>query len=252
MLSRRLIPSLLLSNGRLVKGVRYAAHKDAGRPDTTARAHNAQGADEMILMDIDASRRGRRPDFDAVRAVAAECSMPLTVGGGIRSVEDARDCMAAGADKLCLNTTAIDDPDLITRLARLFGAQAVVLGLDVTRANGRLTLFNHRVGQALTGRDPVAWAKEAVARGAGEIRLMSVDREGTRQGMDLDLMETFMAAVNVPVILEGGAGSLDHLSQALGRGADAVAVGTMLVFSDNNLVKIKRYLAADGHDMRIG
>ena len=252
MLKRRLIPSLLLSAGRLVKGTTYENHRDAGRPDTTARAHDAQGADEMILLDIEAGRRKSGPDLEAVRLVAAECSMPLTVGGGIDSLDTARSCMDAGADKLCVTTTALDTPGLIDQLAHVFGAQAVVLGLDVIRVDGQTALFDHRNGNTVPDRPPLDWAREAISRGIGEIRLMAVDREGGRQGMDTALLEPFMAAVNVPIILEGGAGSLDHLNEALRSGADAIAVGTMLTFSDNNLVKIKRYLAGKGHDMRMG
>ena len=251
MLTRRLIPSLLLRGGRLVKGVRFRDYRDAGQPDTTARAHNAQGADELILLDIDASREGRSTDLETVRKVAAECYMPLTVGGGIRSLDDARACMNAGADKLCVTTTALDEPALITRLARVFGAQAVVLGIDVASDAKTPKLYDHRSERVVPSPHPMDWMRHAVDLGAGEIRLAAVDREGTRSGMDLRLLEGVRNAVNVPVILEGGAGTLDHLGEAMAAGADGVAVGTMLVFSDNNLVKIKRYLAAAGHDMRI-
>ncbi len=251
MLTRRLIPSLLLRGGRLVKGVNFKEYRDAGKPDTTARAHNAQGADELILLDIDASREGRATDIETVGKVAAECYMPLTVGGGIRSLDNARACMNAGADKLCVNTTALDDPDLITRLARVFGAQAVVLGADITGDANAPRLYDHRSGKAVPDFDPMAWLVRGVELGAGEIRLAAVYREGTRKGMDLELLQRVRELVSVPVILEGGAGTLDQLGEAMTAGADGVAVGTMLVFSDNNLVKIKRYLAAAGHDMRI-
>lgn len=251
MLTRRLIPSLLVSGGRLVKGVRFTGYKDAGQPDTTARAHNAQGADELILLDVDASRQRRATDLATIRKVAAECYMPLTVGGGIRSVDDARACMDAGADKLCVTTTALDDPDLIGRLARVFGTQAVVLGIDILGDDETARLYDHRSGKAVASLHPWEWLRRGVGLGAGEIRLAAVDREGTRRGMDLSLLSRAQALVNVPVIVEGGAGTLDHLGEAMSAGADGVAVGTMLVFSDNNLVKIKRYLAAAGHDMRI-
>ncbi len=251
MLTRRLIPSLLLRGGRLVKGVRYTDARDAGSPATTARAHNAQGADEMLLLDVDASREGRGPDLETVRRVAAECFMPLTVGGGIRDVEDARRCMAAGADKLMLTTTALDEPDRLTRLSRVFGSQAIVLGVDVVREGGAARLWDHRSRKTPARQELGAWLREAIERGAGEIRLMAVDREGTRRGLDLDLAREVTEKVSVPVILEGGAGSLEHLDAAYAAGVDAVAVGTMLVFSDNNLVKIQRFLASRGHAMRI-
>lgn len=251
MLTRRLIPSLLLRGGRLVKGVQFTDYRDAGMPDTTARAHNAQGADELILLDIDASREGRAMDLETVRKVAAECYMPLTVGGGIRSLADARACMQAGADKLCVNTTALDDPDLITHLAKVFGSQAVVLGVDITGDADAPKLYDHRSGTVVPDIDPMGWLTRGVELGAGEIRLAAVYREGTRKGMDLKLLQRVQELVSVPVILEGGAGTLDQLGETMSAGADGVAVGTMLVFSDNNLVKVKRYLAAAGHDMRI-
>lgn len=248
MLTRRLIPSMLLKEGRLVKGTRFRDYRDAGNPKTTARAHNAQGADELVLLDIEAARLGRGPDLPAIRMVAAECFMPLTVGGGIRSVEDARDCMDAGADKISVTSGALDDPDLITRLAKVYGAQAVQLGVDITDDGGTPRLYDHRHEKNLP--DPMDWIRRGVALGAGEVRLTAVHREGTRTGMDLDLLARVQALVNVPVILEGGAGDLEHLGAALKAGADGIAVGTMLVFSDNNLVKIKSFLAAEGHDMR--
>tara|TARA_A100001037_G_scaffold294938_1_gene313421 strand:- start:326 stop:1072 length:747 start_codon:yes stop_codon:yes gene_type:complete len=248
MLTRRLIPSMLLKQGRLVKGVRFRDHRDAGYPPTTARAHSHQGADELILLDIDASKTGQEPDFKTVREVASECSMPVTFGGGVRSIEDARACMDAGIDKICLTTTALDDPALITRLAQIFGSQAVVLGVDV--ADGSC-LYDHRSDSTIADPRPIDWIREGVDRGAGEIRLMAVNREGSRSGMELDLLVEVLDAVSVPVILEGGAGTLEHLEEALHAGADGVAVGTMLVFSDNNLVKVKRHLAGSDCDMRL-
>lgn len=250
MLTQRLIPSLLLKGGRLVKGTRFAGYRDAGLPATTARAHDAQGADELIVLDVDAAKEGRGPDADAIRAVAAECRMPLAVGGGVRSLADARACMAAGADKLSLNTGALDRPALIAELAETFGSQAVVLGIDVAGDAKASRLYDHRMGKA-DARDPLTWAREGVARGAGEVRITAVEREGTRQGMDLDLLRLFREAVDVPVVLEGGAGTLEHVRAAYDAGADGVALGTMLVFSDNNIVKIKRYLAGRGCRVRV-
>lgn len=251
MLNKRLIPSLLLRGGRLVKGVRFADYRDAGSPQTTARVHNAQGADELLLLDIDASRNGRSPDLETIAAVARECFMPLAVGGGINCLEVAQACMAAGADKICLTTTALDRPELIAELANVFGRQAIILGLDIWSDERHRWLFDHRIHRTLEDPDWRAWLRRAVSMGAGEVRLMAVDREGTRTGVDLDLEREAMDLVDVPVIVEGGADSLVHLSAALAAGADAIAVGTMLVFSDNNLMKVKRYLAADGHRMRI-
>jgi cyclase len=252
MLTKRIIPSLLMRAGRLVKGVGFAAHKDAGNPDTTAKAHDAQGADEMILLDIDAAREGRGPDVNAIRRVATECSMPLTVGGGIRSIDDGRSCMDAGADKLCLTAAALESLDIIDDLAHVFGAQAVVVGIDVIIVDYTPRLYDHRIGKAIAGIDLLDWSAEAIRRGVGEIKLMAVNREGARAGMATDLLKTFMDRFDVPVILEGGAGSLEDLDTAFSAGAGALALGTMLVFSDNNIVKVKRYLAGKGHNVRLG
>jgi len=248
--NQRLIPSLLLRRGRLVKGERYANHRDAGNPATTARAHNAQGADELLLLDIDASREGRGPDLEAVGRVAAECFMPLTVGGGIDSVERARECIAAGADKVMVTTAAMDNPELINRLAHAFGTQAVVLGVDVVEEHGRRTLYDHRTGASRVG-DWLAWAQEGAKRGAGEIRLMDVSREGTRAGPDLAFLRKARSGIDRPLVVEGGAGSLEHLAAMLATGADAVAVGALLVFADNNLVKVRRFLSSAGAAMRV-
>lgn len=249
MLRQRLIPSLLLKEGRLVKGVAFADWRDAGRPDTTIRAHSAQGADEMLLLDIEASRHGRGPDIANLRAAAKECRVPLTFGGGIRSLDDARACFAAGADKLCLTTTALDQPSLITTLSRIFGSQAIVLGLDVVEVSSGIRLFDFRSRQAID-KDVFAWIAEGVQRGAGELKVTVVNREGARAGMAIGLVADLLRQVSVPVIVEGGAGSLPDLDEAFAAGVDGVAVGTMLVFSDNNLVKLKRYLAMRGRNVR--
>ena len=215
---KRIIPSLLLRGGRLVKGVTYADHRDAGRPETTARAHNAQGADELLLLDIDASRENREPDFASVAAVARACFMPLTVGGNISSVETAQRCMNAGADKICLTTTALDDPGLIGRLAHVFGAQAIVIGIDVittpAAAGSSMIIAPARPCSGMVWNE---WLKRAVGEGAGEVRLMSVDREGTRAGLDIALLAEASALVDVPIILEGGAGSLDQVGRRHAR-----------------------------------
>ena len=251
MIRRRIIPSLLLRGGRLVKGVRFGDHRDAGHPVTTARAHNAQGADELVVIDIDASRERRLPDLALVSRIAGECQMPLTVGGGIRGVDDARRCLEAGADKVLINAGAVEVPNLIEDLAHLLGSQAVVLAVDYAERSGVQTLFDYRSRAVTRNRDPLGWMREAVGRGAGEIRLMAVDREGTRRGFDLDFAARALATVRVPIILEGGAGTLSHLDEALMAGADALALGTMLVFADNNLVKVRRYLASAGYPVRV-
>lgn len=242
---------MLLRDGRLVKGVRYADAKDAGRPETTARVYNAQGADELIVMDIDASKERRRPDFETFGKVAQECFMPLIFGGGLTSIADVHRCMEVGADKICLTATAQDRPDLITEVAEVFGSQAIVLGVDMFPDNRGWKLYDHRSGQVVEGRDPFEWIHEGIERGAGEIRLMNAAREGMREGLDVDLVRAVADVASVPIIIEGGAGTLEHLSEGLSAGADGVALGTMLVFSDNNLVKVKRYLSSTGQDMRL-
>ncbi|MBM3517328.1 MAG: imidazole glycerol phosphate synthase subunit HisF, partial [Alphaproteobacteria bacterium] len=218
MLCRRLIPSLLLRRDRLVKGVAFADHRDAGNPVTTARIHNAQGADELLLLDIDAAREARGPDVAHIAVVARECFMPLTVGGAVRSLADARACMAAGADKLCLTTTALDNPDLIAELAQRFGRQAIMVGIDVVGAGDGWALWDHRTATIRAERGLEAWVREVVARGAGELRLMRVEREGRRNGMDIALLRRVRSLVDVPLVVEGGAGSLDHLDEALAAG----------------------------------
>lgn len=247
----RLIPSLLLKGGRLVKGVAYRDWKDAGHPVATARAHNAQGADEILLVDTEASVLGRPPDMATLAAVAAVSFIPLTVGGGIRDIETARQCIAGGADKVMVTTGPLDRPELIDALARDLGQQAIVIGIDTTEdESGSRHLYDHRSSVAIADRGWLEWMKEAVDRGAGEVRLMAAGREGRRNGLDLMLHAEASAAVSVPVILEGGAGSLADLDRGFSSGVDAIALGTMLVFSDNNIVKLKQYLINRGHPVR--
>ncbi len=238
-----------MRKGRLVKGVRFGDYRDAGAPATSCRAHSAQGADEIMLLDIDASREDREPDFEALKKVAPEVQVPLTFGGGLSDVDRIHRAIEAGADKICLTTVALDNPDLIEQAAHKFGAQAVMVGMDIVRRDGKPELFDHRTRQTVTKplRD---WVSEAVDRGGGEIRLCAVDREGTRQGLDVELYNEVRSQVNVPIILEGGAGDLAHVAAAMGAGADSIGLGTLLVFSDNNLVKARRFLANAGLDVR--
>ncbi len=248
--TNRIIPSLLLRSGRLVKGVRFADHADAGAPATTCRAHSAQGADELLLLDIDASRMRRPPDFDALAVVATEIQVPLTFGGGLTDLGLIRRAIEMGADKVCLTTSALDRPELIAEAAHRFGVQAVVVGIDVTMDAGKPVLFDHRTGRPMTTPSLDSWVIEAVGQGAGEIRLCAVDREGTRTGLDTALHAQVRRLVNVPIILEGGAGSLTDVADAMKRGADSIALGTLLVFSDNNLVKVRRFLGEKGLRVR--
>ena len=225
--------------------------RDVGNPSTTVRSLNAQGADEIILMDIEASINNREPDFDSINAIAKECFMPLTVGGGINTVNIARHCMKAGADKICLNTAALDNPGLIKELAYIFGTQAIVLAVDVTIKNNESQVFDFRTRSIADKKSPLDWIIQGISFGVGEVRLMSVEREGKKRGMDIEFVKTVRQAISVPVVFEGGAGSLEHLDEALQVDVDALAIGTMLAFSDNNLVKIKRYLFQKGHKMRL-
>lgn len=247
--ANRLIPSLLVRGGRLVKGVRFADHRDAGAPATTARAHGAQGADEIVLLDIDASRRGSGPNYSVLEAVARELLVPLTYGGGIDSADAARRCLERGADKLCITGPALDRPALLGEIAREFGTQAVVAGIDVVGQSGRWRLYDHRIN-ALAKPGLSEWVRAVVDAGAGEIRLISVDREGSRRGLDIDLWRAVHDLVSVPMILEGGVGSLDHIAEAMAAGVDSVGLGTLLVFSDNNLVKVRRYLSGTNAPVR--
>ncbi|MCH2153675.1 MAG: imidazole glycerol phosphate synthase cyclase subunit [Phycisphaerales bacterium] len=248
---QRLIPSLLIHEGRLVKGRNFRDLRDAGLPHTTARAHNHQGADELLVCDIDASRDGLAPQSQIIKSVAAECHMPLCVAGGIRGRDEASVIMDAGADKICLTTTALVNPELVSDLAHQYGSQAVVIGVDVIKdQSGDYCLYDHRSGATVPDRNPLDWMSTAVDMGAGEVRLMAVDREGTLEGYDLDLYREARDRVQVPIILEGGAGTLNHVEDAFEAGVDGIGVGAMLVFSDANLVKIKQHLITAGKNVR--
>lgn len=241
-LYKRLIPSILIQNGRLVKGKTYDDFIDAGGAATTARAHNAQGADEIIVCDINASKLGQEPDFETLRAIAEECFMPLTFFGGINSIDLALKAMDCGADKIGITSCAYDNPALINQLAMRYGNQAIVLGLDIIRTEeNNYRLFDHRSKKALS-EDPLDFAKMCIDRGVGEIRIMAVHNEGSHKGLDLGLFNYIRGEVMVPIILEGGSGSLHDLEEAYQNGVDAISVGSMLVFSDANLVKIKQHM----------
>jgi len=250
MTTNRIIPSLLLRDRRLVKGVRFSDYRDAGAPATTCRAHSAQGADEISIVDIDASRLGREPDFTTLQSISREVQVPVTFSGGIAGVERAHRAMESGADKIGINTTALDRPPLIEELARVYGAQAVVIGIDAVRKNNEIRLYDHRTRKILDKPDFRDWVRAATEHGAGEIRIVAVDREGTREGFDVPLWQAVRDLTDVPIILEGGAGSLGQIAEAMKAGVDSVGLGTMLVFSDNNLVKVRRYLEGAGLPMR--
>jgi cyclase len=251
MLAKRIIPCLDVKDGRVVKGVRFVDLRDAGDPVEAAMAYDAQGADELVFLDITASHEDRDTMLDVVRRTAEGIYMPLTVGGGIRTVEDVRRLLRAGADKVSLNTAALARPEIIRDAAERFGSQCIVVAIDAKRATPTAWhVFTHG-GRRATGRDAVAWAREAVALGAGEILLTSMDRDGTKDGYDLELTRAVSDAVTVPVIASGGAGSLEHFYEALVDGrADAALAASLFHFGVHTIAEAKRYLADRGVEVR--
>ncbi len=255
MLAKRVIPCLDVMAGRVVKGVRFVALRDAGDPVEAALAYDAQGADELVFLDITASHEGREIMLDVVRRTAEGIYMPLTVGGGIRSVEDVRRLLRAGADKVSLNTAALARPALIREAAERFGSQCIVVAIDARREPGpgpaRWGVYTHG-GRRPAGRDAVEWAQEAAALGAGEILLTSMDRDGTKDGYDLALTRAVATAVEVPVIASGGAGTLEHLWEGLVEGgADAVLAASIFHFGLHTIAEAKAYLRQRGVEVRL-
>ncbi len=252
MLSRRVIPCLDVTNGRVVKGVKFLELRDAGDPVESAKAYDAQGADELVFLDITASSDGRGIMHDVVARTAEQCFMPLTVGGGLRSLADIEAMLKAGADKVSLNTSAIKDPQLIAAASRRFGAQCIVLAIDARREpnQDKWRVFTHG-GRHPTELDAVEWAKQAVALGAGEILLTSMDRDGTKIGYDCALTRRVSDAVTVPVIASGGAGELSHFADAITEGhASAVLAASLFHFGTLTIPQVKDYLAGQGLPVR--
>ena len=267
MLTRRIIPCLDVRDGRVVKGVRFADLRDAGSPGELAARYEAQGADELVVLDVAATPDARLARADTIAAVRAALSIPLTVGGGVGSVEDGRQLLEAGADKLALNTAAVRDPELITRLAERYGRQCVVLACDAARRrDGDATDGSSgdadadedaspwevvvRSGKERTGLDVVAWCAEAQERGAGEVLLTSWDRDGTRAGYDLELLAAVSAVLRVPLIASGGAADGRHLAEALEAGADAVLAASLFHDRDLTVGQVKAELLDAGLEMR--
>src|SRR6185436_16785245 len=251
MLCKRLIPCLDVKDGRVVKGVQFEQLKDAGDPVAAAQAYDAQGADELVFLDITASHEARRIMLDVVRRTAEGIYMPLTVGGGVRGVDDVRTLLRAGADKVSLNTAALDRPAVIREAAERFGSQCIVVAIDARREGDGWGVYTHG-GRRPAGRDAVAWAQEAVALGAGEILLTSMDRDGTKDGYDLELTRAVAEAVTVPVIASGGAGSLEHLVEGVtDGGADAALAASIFHFGIHTIAEVKRYLADRGVEIRL-
>jgi cyclase len=253
-LTRRVIPCLDVRDGRVVKGIRFVDLADAGDPVAAAVAYDGQGADELVFLDITASHEGRATMLEVVRHTAEAVYLPLTVGGGVASLEDIRTLLRAGADKVSLNTAALARPALVEEAAERFGSQCIVVAIDAQRRPAgppAFEVFTHG-GRRPTGRDAVAWAREAAARGAGEILLTSMDRDGTRDGYDLVLTRAIAEAVPVPVIASGGVGRLEHLYDGLTRGAaDAVLAASIFHFGQHTIPEAKAYLRARGVPVRL-
>lgn len=251
MTAKRIIPCLDISAGRVVKGVKFLELRDAGDPVQQAQAYQDQGADELTFLDITASHENRDTILDVVRAVAERVFMPLTVGGGIRSSADVRRLLQAGADKVSLNTAALLNPDILNETSARFGSQCIVLAIDARRnTKDGWTVYTHG-GRNPTVRDAVEWAREGVERGAGEILLTSMDADGTKNGYDLDLTRAVAEAVSVPVIASGGAGTLEHLVEAVTVGkADAVLAASIFHFGEFTIPETKTYLRERGVEVR--
>ncbi len=252
MVRKRLIPCLDLKDGRVVKGVNFVSLIDAGDPVETAKLYNAFGADEIVFLDITASYRGESPMWDVISRASEQVFLPLTVGGGMRTVEDFRRMLACGADKIAVNSAAIKRPELITDAAMKFGRQCVVLAVDAKRnAAGRYDVYLNG-GRVNTGLDAIDWISEGVRRGAGEVLLTSMDRDGTKEGYDLELTRLAAEAVNVPVVASGGAGKMSHFYDVLTEGkADAALAASLFHFGIINMRDLKKYLAERGVSVRM-
>jgi len=251
MLTRRIIPCLDVKDGRVVKGINFVSLRDAGDPVEQAAAYDAQGADEVCFLDISASPDGRSTIVDVVARTADCVFAPLTVGGGVRAVADVQRLLEAGADKVSVNTAAIRNPALIADAATRFGSQAIVVAVDARRRDdGRWEVYSHG-GRTPEGLDALEWCRKVTDLGAGEILLTSMDRDGTRQGYDLELVRAVVAAVPVPVIASGGVGELGHLADGLAAGADAVLAASIFHYGEHTIGEAKEYLAARGLPVRL-
>lgn len=251
MLKKRIIPKFLIRDGRLVKGVRFHENfREAGNPVSTAKVYDAYGVDELLFVDIDATPQGRPADGSVIERVSEEVFMPFTVGGGIRTLEQIGALLASGADKVCINTSAIEDPAFVTRAAARFGDQCIVIGIDYRRMPDGSQHVVSRCGTRPTAMDPLDWALRMEEAHAGEIMLCSIDRDGSMEGYDLDLIERAARRLEVPLIASSGAGSLQHCREALDAGASAITISSMFLFSDHSPIKVRTYLAGNGVQVR--
>jgi imidazole glycerol-phosphate synthase subunit HisF len=251
MLSKRIIPCLDVKDGRVVKGVKFVDLKDAGDPAEIARAYDKEGADEIVFLDIAASHEERPIFIDVVKRTAKDVFMPLTVGGGIGRLETIESLLKAGADKVSINTMALKDPDFIRQASRRFGTQCIVVAIDAKRTGNSWNIYTHG-GRKPAGKDAIVWAKESADLGAGEILLTSMDCDGTKNGYDIELTRAVSEAVSIPVIASGGAGTLEHLYEALTNGkADAVLAASIFHFKEYTIKQAKEYLRGKGVEVRL-
>lgn len=252
MVTKRIIPCLDVKDGRVVKGIQFVQLRDAGDPVELARVYDEQGADELVFLDISASNEGRKTMVDVVKAVASEIAIPFTVGGGINSLEDMKRILRAGADKVSLNTAAVNHPELISEGAEFFGSQCIVVAIDAKwdEELGTWRVYTHG-GKTAVDKDVITWAKEAVERGAGEILLTSMDRDGAKDGFDLALTKAVSEAVTVPVIASGGAGNAQHFADAFIDGkADAALAASIFHYKETSVREVKSFLKKKGVNVR--
>ncbi len=251
MLSKRLIACLDVRNGCVVKGVQFEGLRNAGDPAALARRYNVEGIDELVILDVTATLESRRALADTIRAVSRELFIPLAVGGGIKSLDDAEAAIEAGADKVSVNSAALSDPALVTRLARRYGSQAVVVAVDAKRQDGTFAVYS-RSGSTAAGRQAVEWAREAESRGAGEILLTSIDQDGTREGFDCELTAAVSDAVSIPVIASGGAGTFEHFFDVFTAGhADAALAASVFHYSEHAVSELKQFLSSRAVPVRL-
>jgi cyclase len=252
MLKVRMMPTLLFKEVGLVKGVRFDSWRRVGSAMQAVKVYNMREVDELIFLDVAATQEGRRPDFESVDELADECFMPMTVGGGVRTLEDVRQLLQVGADKVAINTAAVELPDLIQQAAAQFGSQCVVVSIDVRRStDGSYEVYTHS-GTVPSGRDPVSLSREVESLGAGEILLTSIDSDGTMAGYDIELTRTVSEGISIPVIASGGAGNYEHMVEVLQKGkASALAAASIFHFTQQTPLEAKRYLRERGFNVRL-